>query len=83
LALTDETGVVTDQYTYSPYGQVLLHSGTTDTPYQLAGRTHVRNEGNGLYSSDVLQQEAQWSSVHLYKNRMLLTGNSIRVSFNT
>ncbi len=49
LALTDETGTVTDQFAYSPYGQVLGQTGTTDTPYQWLGGIAVRNEGNNLY----------------------------------
>ncbi len=49
LALTDENGEITDQFTYSPYGQILLHSGTNNTPYQWLGALAVRNEGNGLY----------------------------------
>ncbi|AKJ65203.1 RHS repeat domain-containing protein [Kiritimatiella glycovorans] len=49
LALTDETGSVTDRFAYSPYGQVLGRTGTTDTPYQWIGGLAVRNEGGGLY----------------------------------
>lgn len=49
LALTDEGGAVTDQFAYSPYGQVLGHTGTNNTPYQWIGGLAVRNEGNGLY----------------------------------
>ncbi len=49
LALTDETGAVTDQFAYSPYGQVLGRTGATDTPYQWLGGIAVRNEGNNLY----------------------------------
>jgi RHS repeat-associated protein len=49
LALTDENGTVTDQFAYSPYGQVLGRTGSTDTPYQWLGALAVRNEGDGLY----------------------------------
>ncbi len=49
LALTDDAGVATDQFTYSPYGEVLSHTGTNSTPYQWSGAFAVRNEGNGLY----------------------------------
>jgi len=49
LALTDETGSVTDRFAYSPYGQVLGRTGTTDTPYQWLGGIAVRNEGGGFY----------------------------------
>ena len=49
LALTDESGTVTDPFAYSPYGQALGRAGSTDTPYQWLGGLSVRNEGNGLY----------------------------------
>ncbi|MFA5688234.1 MAG: DUF6531 domain-containing protein [Kiritimatiellales bacterium] len=49
LALTAENGNVTDQYAYSPNGNILFHSGTNSTPYQWLGAIAVRNEGNDLY----------------------------------
>jgi RHS repeat-associated protein len=49
LALTDESGAVTDQFAYSPYGKCTARTGTTDTPYQWLGGLAVRNEGGGLY----------------------------------
>ncbi len=49
MALTDENGTATDQFSYSSYGQILDHMGSTDTPYQWLGGLAVRNEGNGLY----------------------------------
>jgi len=49
LALTDETGAVTDRFAYSPYGQILGRTGATDTPYQWIGGRAVRSEGVGLY----------------------------------
>ncbi len=42
LALTDETGTVTDQFTYSPYGQAIGRTGSTETPFQWLG-------GYGVY----------------------------------
>jgi RHS repeat-associated protein len=41
LALTDETGVVTDEFAYMPYGYA-THMGTIDTPFQWLG-------GYGVY----------------------------------
>ncbi len=41
LALTDESGSVTDQFAYMPYGYA-NHSGSTDTPFQWLG-------GYGVY----------------------------------
>jgi RHS repeat-associated protein len=49
LALTDANGTLTDQFAYSPYGQLLSRTGTNDTPYLWIGGLAVRNEGNGLY----------------------------------
>ena len=49
LALTDENGDVTDQFAYSPYGQVLGHTGTNNTPYCWLGGIAVQHQGNGLY----------------------------------
>ncbi len=41
LALTDESGNVTDQFAYMPYGYA-THTGSTDTPFQWLG-------GYGVY----------------------------------
>ncbi len=42
LALTDESGNVTDQFAYSPYGQELGRIGNTETPFRWLG-------GYGVY----------------------------------
>ncbi len=42
LALSDSAGNVTDQFAYSPYGQVLGRSGTSSTPFLWLG-------GYGVY----------------------------------
>jgi RHS repeat-associated protein len=49
LALTDENGAVTDQFSYSPYGKCTARTGTTQTPFQWLGGIAVQNEGDGLY----------------------------------
>jgi RHS repeat-associated protein len=49
LALTATNGAVTDQWFYSPYGQVLNRTGSTDTPFQWLGAHGVRHEGGGIY----------------------------------
>ncbi len=41
LALTDETGTVTDEFAYMPYGYA-THTGSTETPYRWLG-------GYGVY----------------------------------
>jgi RHS repeat-associated protein len=55
LALTDEAGTVTDQFAYSPYGQLLSRTGTTATPFQWLG-------GYGVYYDSV-------SDLHLTLHR--------------
>lgn len=45
--LTNETGAVTDTYSYDAWGQILAHGGETEQPYQYVGRlgyyTHVQD----------------------------------------
>ncbi len=48
LALTDQTGTVTDSYAYGPYGEPLIHTGpgTLSTqPFTYIGAYGVRKEG--------------------------------------
>ncbi|MCF7816573.1 MAG: DUF2380 domain-containing protein [Kiritimatiellales bacterium] len=47
LALTDDTGTVTDQFAYMPYGYA-THTGSTQTPYQWLG-------GYGVYYDSATQ----------------------------
>jgi RHS repeat-associated protein len=43
--LTDETGAVTDAYTYTAFGELLSHSGTDPQPYAFAGEPYDPNAG--------------------------------------
>jgi RHS repeat-associated protein len=43
--LTDETGAVTDTYTYSAFGELLGHTGTDPQPYAFAGEPYDPNTG--------------------------------------
>jgi RHS repeat-associated protein len=45
LALTDTTGTVTDAYAYTPYGELLEHSGSSEQPFTFVGKWGVRREG--------------------------------------
>jgi RHS repeat-associated protein len=47
LALTDDTGAVTDAYAYTPYGRLLGHDGDSRQPFTFVGRWGVRQEGAG------------------------------------
>ncbi len=46
LALTDGSGSVTDKYAYSPFGELLKHTGSSTQPYTFVGTKGVRQEGN-------------------------------------
>jgi RHS repeat-associated protein len=43
--LTDESGAVTDAYTYSAFGELLEHTGSDPNPYQFAGEAVDPNVG--------------------------------------
>jgi RHS repeat-associated protein len=44
LALTDNEGQTTDTYTYTPYGVLLEHHGTSEQPFTFVGELGVRTE---------------------------------------
>jgi RHS repeat-associated protein len=46
IALTDETGAITTQYAYDPFGNVTVSGEARDNPFQYTGR---ENDGTGLY----------------------------------
>lgn len=46
LALTDAQGQVTDAYSYSPYGKLVRHTGSSTQPFTFLGRLGVRQEGS-------------------------------------
>ena len=43
--LTDETGTITDGYTYTAFGELLAHTGTDPQPYAFAGEPLDPNSG--------------------------------------
>ena len=45
LALSDDSGAVTDSYAYGPYGEALAHNGTSTQPFTYIGAFGVRVEG--------------------------------------
>jgi len=49
IALTDNSGAVTDRVEYSPFGTITHRMGTTDTPYLYAGQFGIQAESNGLF----------------------------------
>jgi RHS repeat-associated protein len=48
VAITDDSGTVTDRIEYSAYGTITHRSGITDTPFLFNGRYGVQSDGNGL-----------------------------------
>ena len=56
LALTDSAGNVTDAYAWTPYGQLLAHTGSSQQPFTYIGRFGVvRDNASGL-----CQMRARW-----------------------
>ena len=49
VALTDATGSVTDRASYGVYGELLSHTGSTNTPFLFNGRWGVQTDSNGIY----------------------------------
>jgi RHS repeat-associated protein len=49
VALTNSSGAVTDHFTYGAYGELLTHTGSSDTPFLYNGRDGVLTDANGLY----------------------------------
>jgi RHS repeat-associated protein len=48
VALTDDSGNVTDRFEYSAYGTLISRTGNTDTPFLYNGRFGVQTDPNGL-----------------------------------
>ncbi|MDD4964542.1 MAG: hypothetical protein PHI11_11565 [Gallionella sp.] len=47
LALTNATGLVTDSYAYTPYGETTTN-GTALNPFRYVGKLGVMDDGNGM-----------------------------------
>jgi RHS repeat-associated protein len=48
--LTGGMGVVLNEYTYDPFGQIVSQTGTTSNPFQFGGQWGVTREAGGLES---------------------------------
>jgi RHS repeat-associated protein len=48
VAITDDSGQVTDRVEYAPYGSITYRAGSTDTPFLYNGRYGVMTDANGL-----------------------------------
>ncbi len=49
LAFTDNSGTVTDEFAYQPYGKLIARTGSTDSSFLLMGDYGVLHAGQGLY----------------------------------
>jgi RHS repeat-associated protein len=55
VALSNDSGQVTDTYEYEPFGKVLLHQGTSTNDYQFVGGYGVRKLNDTLDTMGVRQ----------------------------
>ncbi|KJR97693.1 MAG: hypothetical protein VR68_12300 [Peptococcaceae bacterium BRH_c4a] len=49
VALTDQSGNITDRFIYGPYGELAEQEGKTATPFLFSGNYGVMTDDNGLY----------------------------------
>lgn len=49
VALSNDTGLVTDTYVYEPFGTLLKHTGNTSQPFTFLGEYGVQQETPSLY----------------------------------
>lgn len=71
VALTDNAGVITDRFTYTPFADLASHTGTTETPFQYNGRDGVMNDANGLI---YMRARYYAPEFHRFINRDVLLG---------
>jgi len=57
MMITDSTGSATDSYTYTPYGELLAHHGSSSQPFTYIGAWGARREDD---SSDLYQMHARY-----------------------
>ena len=48
LALTNDSGMITDKYAYEPFGNTTM-DGTSHNPFRFVGQYGVMDDGNGLH----------------------------------
>ena len=65
VALTDDSGNVTDSREYDAWGNVIATTGSTVTPYQFGGRQGYQTGNTGVYIRARLLQPtfARWTSI--------------------
>ena len=65
VALTDDSGNVTDTKEYNAWGNVIASTGSTVSPYQFGGRNGYQTGNAGIYVRARIYQPtvARWASV--------------------
>ncbi len=71
VALTDETGQVTERFQYSPYG-LLLSDNASTTSFLFNGNSGVMTDSNGLYH---MRARFYNPSIRRFVNQDVLLGN--------
>ena len=49
VALSDDSGTITDRYAFDEYGKLMASTGTTENPFKFVGRFGVMDEGDDGY----------------------------------
>jgi RHS repeat-associated protein len=72
VALTDESGQVTERFLYSPYGLLLSGDTNTKTPFLFNGMYGVMTDDNGLY---YMRARFYSPEIRRFINQDVLLGN--------
>ncbi|MDZ7581900.1 MAG: RHS repeat-associated core domain-containing protein [Deltaproteobacteria bacterium] len=71
IALTDESGAVTDQYAYDEFGSIANRGGYSENPFTFVGQYGLMDEGNGIY---FVRARYYDSKTGRFLNKDLITG---------
>ena len=73
VALTDDSGDVTDTNEYDAFGNVIASTGSTATPYQFIGQQGYQTESTGVNVKARLYQPTvgRWKSILLLSNGLI------------
>ncbi len=72
VALTDDSGAVSDRFQYDPYGQLVYHSGTSNILFLYNGKHGVVTDSNGLL---FMRTRYYNTDIKRFVNRDVIQGN--------
>jgi len=72
IALTDINGKITDAFQYGPYGELVNHTGSAETPFLYNGQDGVITDANGLY---YMRARYYDTDIKRFINQDVLLGN--------